>query len=1260
MIEDNKELFSQDKIKGPNPKLYPDLVMPNGEQLGYKKIIFADPLSVENKATPSIGELWNANYEDFNTVARPLVNPGAFAFWNKKQLGFADGYDPIKANVIDALSEDASKDYGNLTRVLSQYSEKDALLTAGLINKEVANKKIREQSGLFANLATGFGVGLSDPINLIPIAAIAKYAKMSSALFVNGLKTAATMAPSIALQNAILTTSKETESISDWAWNTAFETFLAGVGGGAYGYFTTKGAKGELANAKIYFKAAEKDFDIKFKLNDKGEIIGREVVTSPLSGVGAAEAHNIQALLNSGHVSFKDNGFVRTVFGLGSPIIKGVTSKFPIVRKITDELWSHPFRTGQGDVRAIADPSARDFVRFWEGAQAASDLDVRSLYFDMVGVDGYLSGTRAVIGEKMGKWISEREFNELVGKSYRRGATSDISQVAKAARIKIDINKQIWERAKQTFPNLEDDLFTSIDEHLMRIYDKAKIQERPDDFARDAYNYMKDVNDKVANYKRPILETQGAIRNLNDELSGLKKLKTEAAKARKEVVKQELVTQKETLKALNEQKKIDVANGTLTQDMFQERLRLTPEQRRAAAEIKAPMSAAKERLNGLIKKLNESLRKGEKASVRKPIRSQIKTERLAIKELRDKFVNDVINDKIPKELTFTNRFGHILLKDPDRLPKLRKFKDDNELMESAKAFRDTVLQLNEDQMHGMIFDHLQGGGPNPLMSRTMLWNDAIAEPWLVNDITVLSNVYSSNLTKRIFLADVFKKNGIDIAGGKKGIVKWLKHDYDLFKEQILEEPASAARTKKLKALDADLRSNQELLGNYHDAFLGSMYDKRTTSYRWSNALRQFGSAVLLTNLPILQLTEFFTPFYKLNFSEYIFEGLTPTISKMRQWQKHMEKKLGASGGAYVRGRFADAGLGMNVANGKRLEAMFGYGTQYMTTNVFERYAKNLSRVTQNVSGVNHIMDMQETFVASSFDSTLMRILHRFERGEKLLAPEINFLDEARINPRTWAKRMVAQFNKEVDGKRIGEEIYGGYVSNYHMWDDFEASQALRIGIERHTRSVLTKPDIADVPFTFKDPVVSMLTQFLSWPFAATSNFLVPAITEPEGQKFIGILLMMASGSLIDPLRQLAKGEDVDMSFEALAASSLANSGVMGWQYDIMVRALATLDLAQMRPGREDTIQNKVLRILRPDRYKDKKLSALFSAPVAGVADMSASVVSALLSGEYNKQDAQKTARLMAPFLYTWYTQNLFKKGIDSTNLPKNRSQAKRN
>ena len=168
-------------------------------------------------------------------------------------------------------------------------------------------------------------------------------------------------------------------------------------------------------------------------------------------------------------------------------------------------------------------------------------------------------------------------------------------------------------------------------------------------------------------------------------------------------------------------------------------------------------------------------------------------------------------------------------------------------------------------------------------------------------------------------------------------------------------------------------------------------------------------------------------------------------------------------------------------------------------------------------------------------------------------------------------------------------------------------------------------------------------QFTSYVFAASEAFLLPALTSPDKQKILGMLSMIAGASLVDPLRKLAKGEDVsEMSYEQLITGALANSGVMGWQFEAMMRANAYLNY-------------EPLQKFQPDRAKSR---ALTIGPANALFENFGSIIEAVVNGTMNRQDALRALKLGMGFSYNWYTRRLFDKFVDGFDLPKNKKEAR--
>jgi len=283
-----------------------------------------------------------------------------------------------------------------------------------------------------------------------------------------------------------------------------------------------------------------------------------------------------------------------------------------------------------------------------------------------------------------------------------------------------------------------------------------------------------------------------------------------------------------------------------------------------------------------------------------------------------------------------------------------------------------------------------------------------------------------------------------------------------------------------------------------------------------------------------------------------------------------------------------------------------------------------------------LLDFQETVVATTSEGSLIRTLKRYANKDTLTKAEIDKLDRARLNPKQWSDRMLKQYQKH------GQDIDGSYNPNVHLWDDREAARHFKMSVEKEVRQVLLKPGPLDSPLAFKDPVLSLLTQFTSYVFTATNNFTIPLMTSYDSQKMIGMILMLTAGGMIDPLRQLANGRDVDLSAKALTNSALNNSGVFGWQYDALMRINSALDLPP-------------LRFLQSDRMKSK---ALTLGPASGLYNMAANVLSAAANGEMNATDLERATRLIVPFSGTFFVRKPLHDLIRSTNLPETRRKAR--
>ena len=1231
--------------------LYTDLVMPNNKELGFMPMVA--PYEDERKAAPGQLETLHAAFSEYNAPLRALTNLSKIN--DNVDLERQENYDPIREGLLDDVPEQY------WAQILLATRREDALKIKQRLAEELENQDILDRSGWLTSTVSILGASIADPTTLIPMSQTVKYASIGKGAFANFINAGKAMAGPIALQNAILVGTKESQDISDWAIQTMFETAIAAGIGGIVGAYAAKGAKTELSNMKAVFKAVD-GVDIKYKLSPEGIIEKPVASAAEGSSVGAAQVKGVQDLLDAGEISFKSNKTVKAIFGWGSPIIKGLTNRFETMRRFTSQLMPHPFETAGGKAGAIQNPDAFSFVKSWRHVHANAEIFTKAMWMESLGLEGVGKGIRAVSGSWTGKYQTLEAFKEQVGLAYSR-KKSDIPQIQACIDLyRKEIYEPLWNEVIKRRPDLKKHEFTNIEQWLNRVYHKGKIQERPDEFIADFADYLTKNNDTLKKYyepfdttKRTITELKQSIETAKNKIIKPREKTALAAETRLAEVEADLAKAKSEADRLfpaegpEKPKYLKAATEKLEAEQIKLRDKLAahglPETE--SAQIKTTIKAMEEEvalqekyLAELDKNLDQAISEGLIPLDLLEGKVELNATQIAELEKLKKLSKDEIQQlaedgKISKDLYFLKRGGYVELLNPEANPKLRRILNGDEIQDTANGVRDTIMNLNEEQILGEIFRSIESGGNDVFKTRTALWNDALAEKWLVRDIDQLAGLYVDQVSKRIYFDDILKSYGLTPQEGLEGIVSKLLTDRNIEESKILQQPDSPARVKELNKLNKDFDDTKKFMSDMYKIYMGNYVDNTTTAYRISDGIKKFAAATLLGNVPIVQITEFVSPLFRFMFDEYINDGLVASLKRMSYVA---ERKLNTAEKSYLRGAFADLGQGINVANGARTQALMGYGSQYQPKTVLERYVNNLANWSQNVNLANFIMDTQETIASFASQSSLLRTLQKYVDGKKLSDFEINKLDRARLNPNDWAKRILNQYG-------INKTEEGAFVANFHLWKDFEAAQRFRIAIEKEVRQVIMKPGPMDVPFALRDPLLSLMTQFTSYIFAATNNFTIPLLTSPDVQKMTGALMMLATGAMVDPLRQLAKGEELNLDPKALMISGINNSGIMSWQSDVLLKANATLGLPP-------------LEFLQSDRIKSK--AALFGlGPGLSLGNTAASVFSAFLNGEMNQRDANNAMKLMMPLAYTWYTRRPLNAMLESMNLPKDRQTAKR-
>jgi hypothetical protein len=160
--------------------------------------------------------------------------------------------------------------------------------------------------------------------------------------------------------------------------------------------------------------------------------------------------------------------------------------------------------------------------------------------------------------------------------------------------------------------------------------------------------------------------------------------------------------------------------------------------------------------------------------------------------------------------------------------------------------------------------------------------------------------------------------------------------------------------------------------------------------------------------------------------------------------------------------------------------------------------------------------------------------------------------------------------------------------------------------------------------------------------------VIPLLQRPDANKLTGVMSMFALGSLVYPLKQISKGEEIDEN--QIIKQAFFNSGfTLGPKIEMFERANTALDLPFMR----DLQNNKYAQL----RRRGQSGLSILTGPASGAIEDVIDIAGMGLSGEYNQQDMKKFMRAI-PFT----TNPLFSKGVkewvEGLDMPINRYRAK--
>lgn len=149
-----------------------------------------------------------------------------------------------------------------------------------------------------------------------------------------------------------------------------------------------------------------------------------------------------------------------------------------------------------------------------------------------------------------------------------------------------------------------------------------------------------------------------------------------------------------------------------------------------------------------------------------------------------------------------------------------------------------------------------------------------------------------------------------------------------------------------------------------------------------------------------------------------------------------------------------------------------------------------------------------------------------------------------------AKAIVAQFNKRINGQKVGQVDGGLHLGRSQLWDDPAIREIYERAVVNDVRRTVVTPSIGDMPALMDEDLGRLLLQFKSFSISATNKVLASGLQRADAAVMSSVLLFGATGFLSYWSRLLSNGQELPEDRKEWAINAVDRSGLFGFMFDI--------------------------------------------------------------------------------------------------------------
>lgn len=320
----------------------------------------------------------------------------------------------------------------------------------------------------------------------------------------------------------------------------------------------------------------------------------------------------------------------------------------------------------------------------------------------------------------------------------------------------------------------------------------------------------------------------------------------------------------------------------------------------------------------------------------------------------------------------------------------------------------------------------------------------------------------------------------------------IRADYDRLRAGLTDEKTLLALGKRERADIRDLEAMRDLLrGTRQEGPWDRGYATIARAANHFNYLRSMGEVVLAS------LTDAVRP---------------AMVHGLAQFMVDVPKLAIRSAG--TKAAIEEAKLAGNITErvlGHRLATITEIIDPYTSRGPTDKFLENMTNVASRWNGIRIWTDAMKSIAAVM---TQNRVLGNIEKFASVKGKEKAYMAYLGIDE-GMAGRIATQYGAH------GETIDGVRVANTADWNDAQAVRTFRAAINKDVNSIIVERSVADVPLFAHTPTGKMILQFKSYALASHQKVLLRGLQEDKARFASGMVAMTAVGMMITWLKAIS-------------------------------------------------------------------------------------------------------------------------------------------